>query len=135
MIFQGTLRGRARSLKEAVALNTTYTRNPLSFLLVSVCHLSVVKSLLLIMVNTDTPTYLTSDNARYTLGIHRGPLVHKNAESAQLEQLAQVESAGGLSLQTRQLKKREKFQRHWKRFWCLHLFVTIIFLAILLPIL
>ncbi|KAJ5135031.1 uncharacterized protein N7515_004309 [Penicillium bovifimosum] len=88
------------------------------------------------MANTDTPAYLTSDKARYTLGIHRGPLLQKNVdESAQLEQLAQVESAGGLSLQKRKLKKREKIQRHWKRFWCLHLFVTIIFLAILLPIL
>ncbi|KAJ5561270.1 hypothetical protein N7535_004263 [Penicillium sp. DV-2018c] len=81
---------------------------------------------------TDTPAYLTSDNARYTLGIHRGPLLEKNVDESQL---AQVESAGGVSLRTRKLKKREKIQQHWKRFWCLHLFVTIIFLAILLPIL
>ncbi|CAP92632.1 hypothetical protein N7489_008432 [Penicillium chrysogenum] len=81
--------------------------------------------------NTDTPAYLTSDNAKYTLGIHRGPLISKDDDGAQL---AQVESAGGLSLETRKLKRSEKFQRHWKRFWCLHLLVTIIFLAIFLPV-
>lgn len=83
--------------------------------------------------NSDTPAYLSSDNARYTLGIHRGPLISKNVDEG--SQLAQVESAGGMSLETRKLKKREKLQRHWKRFWCLHLFVTIIFLAIFLPVL
>ncbi|KAK9854245.1 hypothetical protein MYU51_004107 [Penicillium brevicompactum] len=79
----------------------------------------------------DRPAYLSSDDAKYSLGIHRGPLVSKNDNGAQL---AQVESAGGLSLETRKLKASEKFQRHWKRFWCLHLFVTIIFLAIFLPV-
>ncbi|KAJ5793443.1 hypothetical protein N7457_000042 [Penicillium paradoxum] len=83
--------------------------------------------------NTDTPAYLSSENARYTLGIHRGPLVSKNVDEG--AQLAHVESVGGMSLETRKLKKREKLQRHWKRFWCLHLLVTIIFLAIFLPIL
>lgn len=83
--------------------------------------------------NTDTPAYLTSDNARYTLGIHRGPLISKGDDEG--AQLAHVESAGGLSLETRKLKRTEKFQRHWKRFWCLHLLVTIIFLAIFLPVL
>ncbi|KAI1836428.1 hypothetical protein DTO006G1_2637 [Penicillium roqueforti] len=81
--------------------------------------------------NTDTPAYLTSDDAKYTLGIHRGPLISKGDEGAQL---AHVESAGGLSLETRKLKRSEKFQRHWKRFWCLHLLVTVIFLAIFLPV-
>ena len=80
----------------------------------------------------DRPAYLSSDDAKYSLGIHRGPLVSKNDNGSQL---AQVESAGGLSLETRKLKAGEKFQRHWKRFWCLHLFVTIIFLAIFLPVL
>lgn len=83
--------------------------------------------------NTDTPAYLTSDDAKYTLGIHRGPLISKGDDEG--AQLAHVESAGGLSLETRKLKRTEKFQRHWKRFWCLHLLVTIIFLAIFLPVL
>ncbi|KAK4861820.1 hypothetical protein LT330_003855 [Penicillium expansum] len=82
--------------------------------------------------NTDTPAYLTSDDAKYTLGIHRGPLISKGDDEG--AQLAHVESAGGLSLETRKLKRTEKFQRHWKRFWCLHLLVTIIFLAIFLPV-
>ncbi|KAJ5861872.1 uncharacterized protein N7529_009182 [Penicillium soppii] len=83
-------------------------------------------------VPDDRPAYLTSNNAKYSLGIHRGPLVSKNVDEG--SQLAQVESAGGLSLETRKLKASEKFQRHWKRFWCLHLLVTIIFLAIFLPV-
>ncbi|CAI7659755.1 unnamed protein product [Penicillium glandicola] len=82
--------------------------------------------------NTNTPAYLSSDDARYTLGVHRGPLISKNGDEG--AQLAHVESAGGLSLETRKLKRSEKFQRHWKRFWCLHLLVTIIFLAIFLPV-
>ncbi|OQD99385.1 hypothetical protein PENVUL_c064G10170 [Penicillium vulpinum] len=82
--------------------------------------------------NTDIPAYLTSDDAKYTLGIHRGPLVSKTDDEG--AQLAHIESAGGLSLETRKLKHTEKFQRHWKRFWCLHLLVTIIFLAIFLPV-
>ncbi|OQD96532.1 hypothetical protein PENSOL_c015G06981 [Penicillium solitum] len=82
--------------------------------------------------STDTPAYLTSDDAKYTLGIHRGPLISKGDDEG--AQLAHVESAGGLSLETRKLKRTEKFQRHWKRFWCLHLLVTIIFLAIFLPV-
>jgi hypothetical protein len=81
----------------------------------------------------DRPAYLSSNDAKYSLGIHRGPLISKNVDEG--SQLAQVESAGGLSLETRKLKASEKFQRHWKRFWCLHLFVTIIFLAIFLPVL
>ncbi|CAG8096890.1 unnamed protein product [Penicillium salamii] len=80
----------------------------------------------------DRPAYLTANNAKYSLGIHRGPLISKNADEG--AGLAQVESAGGMSLETKKLKAKEKFQRHWKRFWCLHLFVTIIFLAIFLPV-
>jgi hypothetical protein len=82
---------------------------------------------------SDRPAYLSSDDAKYSLGIHRGPLFSKNVDEG--SKLAQVESAGGLSLATRELNRKEKFARHWKRFWCLHLFVTIIFLAIFLPVL
>ncbi|KAJ6018619.1 hypothetical protein N7499_010189 [Penicillium canescens] len=81
---------------------------------------------------SDRPAYLSSDDAKYSLGIHRGPLFSKNVDEG--SKLAQVESAGGLSLATRELNRKEKFARHWKRFWCLHLFVTIIFLAIFLPV-
>ncbi|KAJ5749341.1 uncharacterized protein N7511_011037 [Penicillium nucicola] len=79
---------------------------------------------------SDRPAYLSSDDAKYSLGIHRGPLFSKDVEGSKL---AQVESAGH-SLAARELNRKEKFARHWKRFWCLHLFVTIIFLAIFLPV-
>ena len=81
----------------------------------------------------DRPSYLSSDEAKYSLGVHRGPLPAKGVdESSQLEQ---VGSAGGLSLETRQLKRSEKLKRHWKRFWCCYLVGNVIFLAIFLPIL
>jgi len=81
----------------------------------------------------DRPAYLTSDDAKYSLGVHRGPMLAKGLnESPGLEQ---VESAGGLSLQTRERTRKEKLARHWKRFWCIYLFANIIFLAIFLPIL
>ena len=81
----------------------------------------------------DRPAYLSSDDAKYSLGIHRGPLVPAGPdEGAKLEQ---VESAGGLSLATTNRTRKEKFSRHWKRFWCLYLIANIIFLAIFLPVL
>lgn len=81
----------------------------------------------------DRPAYLTADDAKYSLGVHRGPLPPAGLdESSQLEH---VESAGGLSLVKKERKKKEKFAQHWKRFWCCYLFLNIIFLAIFLPVL
>lgn len=79
----------------------------------------------------DRPAYLTSDDAKYSLGVHRGPLVPDGVDGAKLEK---VETAGGLSLATTQTR-REKFARHWKRFWCCYLIGNVIFLAIFLPVL
>ncbi|KAJ6078388.1 hypothetical protein N7467_008141 [Penicillium canescens] len=80
----------------------------------------------------DRPAYLTSDDAKYSLGVHRGPMLAKELnESSALEQ---VESARGLSLQTQKRTRKEKLARHWKRFWCIYLFANIIFLTIFLPI-
>ncbi|KAJ5106062.1 hypothetical protein NUU61_003409 [Penicillium alfredii] len=80
----------------------------------------------------DRPAYLTADDAKYSLGVHRGPLPPAGLdESSQLEH---VESAGGLSLVKKERKKKEKFAQHWKRFWCCYLFLNIIFLAIFLPV-
>lgn len=81
----------------------------------------------------DRPSYLSSDDAKYSLGLHRGPLPAKGADDN--SKLEQTTSAGGLSLETRKLKRKEKVQRHWKRFWCLYLIGNVIFLAILLPVL
>lgn len=78
----------------------------------------------------DRPPYLSSDDAKYSLGVHRGPLV--GGEEPKLEQ---VESAGGLSLATTHRTRKEKLKQHWKRFWFLYLIGNIIFLAIFLPIL
>ncbi|KAJ5626275.1 hypothetical protein N7510_002584 [Penicillium lagena] len=80
----------------------------------------------------DRPSYLSSDDAKYSLGLHRGPLPAKGVDDS--SQLEHVTSAGGLSLETRQLKRKEKLQRHWKRFWCVYLVGNVIFLAIFLPI-
>jgi hypothetical protein len=79
----------------------------------------------------DRPAYLTSDDAKYSLGVHRGPLDTAGLDDAKLEK---VETAGGLSLATTQTRK-EKFARHWKRFWCCYLIGNVIFLAIFLPVL
>lgn len=81
----------------------------------------------------DRPAYLTSNAAKYSLGVNRGPLLAKGLdESVALEQ---VESAGGLSLETRERTRRDKLARHWKRFWCIYLLANIIFLAVFLPVL
>lgn len=80
----------------------------------------------------DRPAYLSSDDAKYSLGVHRGPLFGGHGDDAKLEQ---VESAGGLSLVTTNRTRKEKLARHWKRFWCCYLIGNIIFLAIFLPVL
>jgi len=78
----------------------------------------------------DRPAYLSSDDAKYSLGVHRGPL----ATAVDDPKLEKVETSGGLSLATTQTRK-EKFARHWKRFWCCYLIGNVIFLAIFLPVL
>ncbi|KAJ5288763.1 hypothetical protein N7478_001793 [Penicillium angulare] len=79
----------------------------------------------------DRPAYLSADDAKYSLGVHRGPLVPTGVGDA--SKLEKVETAGGLSLATTQSRK-EKFSRHWKRFWCCYLIGNVIFLAIFLPV-
>lgn len=78
----------------------------------------------------DRPAYLSSDDAKYSLGVHRGPL----AIAVDDPKLEKVETSGGLSLATTQTRK-EKLARHWKRFWCCYLIGNVIFLAIFLPVL
>lgn len=80
----------------------------------------------------DRPAYLTTDDAKYSLGVHRGPLMPAGGDEG--SKLEQVESAGGLSLATNRTRK-EKFARHWKRFWCIYLIGNVIFLTIFLPVL
>jgi hypothetical protein len=80
----------------------------------------------------DRPAYLSSDNAKYSLGVHRGPLPTSHDETSKLEQ---VESVGGISLATTHRTRKQKMARHWKRFWCCYLVGNVIFLAIFLPIL
>lgn len=82
-------------------------------------------------ITDDRPAYLSSDGAKYSLGVHRGPLAPAGVDDPKLEQ---VQSAGGISLATNRSKK-EKFARHWKRFWCCYLIGNVIFLAIFLPVL
>ncbi|KAJ5377164.1 uncharacterized protein N7496_004573 [Penicillium cataractarum] len=79
----------------------------------------------------DRPAYLSSDNAKYSLGVHRGPLPTGNDEITKLEQ---VESVGGVSLATTHRTRKQRMARHWKRFWCCYLVGNVIFLAIFLPI-
>ncbi|KAJ5668602.1 uncharacterized protein N7477_007172 [Penicillium maclennaniae] len=77
----------------------------------------------------DRPAYLSSDDAKYSLGVHRGPL----APTSEDPKLEQVQSAGGISLATNRSRK-ERLARHWKRFWCCYLIGNVIFLAIFLPV-
>ncbi|KAF7715338.1 Uncharacterized protein PECH_007249 [Penicillium ucsense] len=79
----------------------------------------------------DRPAYLSSDDAKYSLGVNRGPLPTGGDENSKLEQ---VDSAGGVSLATTHRTRRQRMARHWKRFWCCYLIGNIIFLAIFLPI-
>ena len=84
-------------------------------------------------VTDDRPAYLSSDNAKYSLGVHRGPLAPASLDGS--SKLEHVESAGGLSLATTNRTRKAAFARHWKRFWCCYLIGNVIFLAIFLPVL
>lgn len=78
------------------------------------------------------PSYLAADNAKYSLGVNRGPLATVGDGDAKLEPVA---SAGGVSLATTNRTMKEKLLHHWKRFWFLYLVGNVILLAIMLPIL
>ncbi|KAJ5145355.1 hypothetical protein N7448_002747 [Penicillium atrosanguineum] len=72
---------------------------------------------------------------KFVLGSNRGPLLTSNAENQfSASELEKIESAGGLSLHKVPTRK-EKLQRHWKRFWLFYCIGNVIFLAIFLPIL
>ena len=80
----------------------------------------------------DQPAYLSSEEAKFSLGGYRGPLATCHYKTSELEQ---VESVGGISLAITHCTRKQKIARHWKRFWCCYLVGTIIFLSIFLPIL
>ncbi|GES61230.1 hypothetical protein ATEIFO6365_0006068900 [Aspergillus terreus] len=73
-------------------------------------------------------SYLTSQAAKYALGVHRGPL---DSEGHGAEH---VEKADAVELETGQKTRAQKLRRHWGRFWCCYCFWSLIFLAIFLPI-
>ncbi|KAJ5202100.1 uncharacterized protein N7498_006763 [Penicillium cinerascens] len=71
---------------------------------------------------------------KYILGANRGPLLTSDAENQMSEsELEKVQSAGGMSL-TRVPTRKQKLQRHWKRFWLFYCIGNVIFLAIFLPV-
>ncbi|KAJ5682073.1 uncharacterized protein N7477_002013 [Penicillium maclennaniae] len=77
---------------------------------------------------------MSAKEGKYVLGSNRGPLLTSNAENqVSASELEKIESAGGLSLHKVPTRK-EKFQRHWKRFWLFYCIGNVIFLAIFLPI-
>lgn len=78
----------------------------------------------------DRPLYLSSSEAKYSIGTNRGPFPPNDGSS----QLEQVESMGGLSLENKELTFKEKVQRHHKRFFAVYCCGNIIFLAFMLPI-
>ncbi|PLN84722.1 hypothetical protein BDW42DRAFT_199218 [Aspergillus taichungensis] len=77
---------------------------------------------------------MSGSAAKYTLGLHRGPLPPPNATGDDLEALEHVETAKTITLEKIQRTPTQKLARHWKRFWCCYLFWNVIFLAIFLPI-
>ncbi|KAJ5716263.1 hypothetical protein N7493_008174 [Penicillium malachiteum] len=79
----------------------------------------------------DRPAYLSSEDAKFSLGVHRGPLVPAGIEDG--SKLEKVGTAGGLSLATTQTRK-QRLARHWKRFWFCYCIGNVIFLAIFLPV-
>lgn len=83
----------------------------------------------------ETAHHLRDKAAKYTLGLHRGPLPPPNATGDDLEALEHVETAKTITLEKIQRTPTQKLARHWKRFWCCYLFWNVIFLAIFLPIL
>jgi hypothetical protein len=64
---------------------------------------------------------------KYVLGTNRGPLTESDEE----KQAASAPAGDALTAPG----KKQKFRRHWARFWCCYLVGAIVFLAIFLPIL
>lgn len=82
--------------------------------------------------------HLRGKTAKYTLGIHRGPLPSSQANTAHNDDsvaLEHVETVKTISLENVRRTRTQNLRRHWKRFWCCYLFWCIVFLAIFLPIL
>ncbi|RAL01834.1 DUF3712 domain-containing protein [Aspergillus ibericus CBS 121593] len=73
-------------------------------------------------------SYLSSKEAKYALGVHRGPLP---TEGYAIEH---IETANSISLEPVKRTRSQKLRRHWARFWCCYAFWGIIGLAIFLPI-
>lgn len=81
----------------------------------------------------ETPAYLKSKAAKYTLGIHRGPLPAEDLDPDDDPQ--HIEDAKAISLERTPSTRTEKVMKHWKRFWCCYCLANLIFLAIILPVL
>jgi hypothetical protein len=78
---------------------------------------------------------MSGKEGKFVLGSNRGPLLTSDAEhQVSGSELEKIQSTGGLSL-TKVPTRKEKLQRHWKRFWLFYCIGNVIFLAIFLPIL
>ncbi|RAH40654.1 DUF3712 domain-containing protein [Aspergillus brunneoviolaceus CBS 621.78] len=74
------------------------------------------------------PSSLDSDDAKYALGTHRGPLPSEGVDNEHLEKTRSI------SLEPGKRTRAQRLRRHWGRFWCCYVFGSIIFLTIFLPI-
>ncbi|PYH78351.1 hypothetical protein BO82DRAFT_342919 [Aspergillus uvarum CBS 121591] len=74
------------------------------------------------------PSSLNSEDAKYALGTHRGPLPSEGVDNEHLEKTRSI------SLEPGKRTRAQRLRRHWRRFWCCYVFGSIIFLAIFLPI-
>ncbi|PYI22815.1 hypothetical protein BO99DRAFT_467211 [Aspergillus violaceofuscus CBS 115571] len=74
------------------------------------------------------PSSLNSEDAKYALGTHRGPLPSEGVDNEHLEKTKSI------SLEPGKRTRGQRLRRHWRRFWCCYVVGSIIFLAIFLPI-
>lgn len=81
----------------------------------------------------ERPAYLSSEAAKFALGIHRGPMPKEFLDDG--TNGAELEKADTIQLETIQRTPTQTIRRHWARFWCCYTFWSVIFLAIFLPIL
>ena len=78
----------------------------------------------------EKPAYLSSEAAKFALGIHRGPMPKELLDDGD-----ELEKVDTLQLETIRRTPTQEVRRHWARFWCCYMFWSVIFLAIFLPIL
>lgn len=82
----------------------------------------------------EKPAYLTSDAAKFALGIHRGPMPSKE-QPVDGGELEHADTMDTITMENIKRTPTQNLRRHWARFWCCYVFWNIIFLAIFLPIL